>query len=141
MINISNNLIQAMYHGANFKRVISSALTIFIAAPLQLGIFYRLLLALAYDKSYLSLFKILQCIAMGFYGLCSIMGMGAINGFYRAHVCFSEKQGMGVPGVLCIVEGFIYWLLILMSLAVLFKAGKNCDEEAKEDPEDLNTQH
>lgn len=71
------------------------------------------------------------------------MGMGAINGFYRAHICFKSSEGMGVPGVLCIVEGFIYWLLILMSLAVLFKAGKVAEEEGSDgqQPEELNTQH
>jgi hypothetical protein len=71
------------------------------------------------------------------------MGMGAINGFYRAHICFT-KGSMGIPGILCIVEGVFYWFIILISLVVLRKAklySNGDDNLIKGGAEELNTEN
>ena len=49
MINLGNNLVQMLQDIGNFKRVISSILTGVILIPLQLGLFYRLILGIGKD--------------------------------------------------------------------------------------------
>ena len=86
------------------------------------------------------MFKILQLVAIGVYMLMSILGMGAVNGFYRAHVCFSSTPIMVLPGILCIFEGFLYWIITFLSILVFFGVIKHQKgEPLMTGPQDLNT--